>query len=311
MRNDIQNSDNRDDDAALSKLLNLAGPPEQISGAVEGRVYARVRSEWSQSSRPSQVVRWGLPLALAATVLIAFFISSPGTKVEVRSIGSVLASGQEVFVGDVIDTSTGGGMSVWLDGDISLRIDENTQLQVAAINQFTLMAGRVYVDTGDRIYATRHITVETASGKATDIGTQFSVSYEKTEMSVAVREGRVELSDGHANHNAAKGEKLTLRPGRTVEFDTVPIAGPEWEWAVALAPAFVLQDHSLLEFLKWAARETGMNLVFDSGEVRAAARVSRSYGSIDGLTPLEAVEAVLATTQFDYSIDGNTISIGK
>lgn len=304
-----QENSNRDDDATLSTLLNLAGPTDQIPDAIEDRVYANVRSEWSRSASRPRIARWTVPFALAATVLLAFFINSSSVEVELHPIGSVLADGSSVFVGDVIDTDANGGMSIWLDGDISLRVDENTLLQVAAANKFTLLAGRVYVDTGDRIYASRHITIATATGTATDIGTQFSVSYRAADMSVAVREGSVDLSDGQATHTAVRGDKLTLRPGRPVETGLVPIAGPEWQWAVALAPQFVLSEHTLLEFLKWVARETGMELVFDSDEVRAAVRVSRSYGSIEGLTPLQAAEAVLATTQFDYSIAGNTISI--
>ena len=130
-------------------------------------------------------------------------------------------------------------------------------------------------------------------------------------MSVAVREGRVDLTDGRQSSSAMRGERMTLRSGGSIEIDAVQIAGPQWQWAVALAPQFELENHTLLEFLKWASRETGMELVFDTNETRAATRVSRSYGSIDGLTPLEAVEAVLATTEFKYVIDGQSISISN
>jgi hypothetical protein len=106
-----------------------------------------------------------------------------------------------------------------------------------------------------------------------------------------------------------RGQKMTLRSGGLIEIDAVQVAGTEWDWAVALAPQFELENRTLLEFLKWVARETGLELVFDSDDTRAAARVSKSHGSIDGLSPLEAVEAVLATTQFTYSIDDRAILI--
>ena len=300
-----------DDDATLSSLLNLAGPTDQIAGDVEKRVYASVKNEWSQSNGAGRITRWGVPMALAATVLLAFFMNQSNVPVESRSIGNILGSGNDVFVGDVIDTRVDGGLSLWLNGDISLRVDEQTVLKVAAEDEFTLMAGRIYIDTGDRIYSDRHVAIHTASGSAIDVGTQFSVSYDHADMSVAVREGRVDLSDGEQTHSAEQGQKLTLRPGRSAELDSVPIAGPEWEWAIALAPDFVLQEHSLLDFLKWASRETGMELEFDSDDVRSAARIAQPYGSIEGLSPLQAVEAVLATTQLRYTIKGDTISISK
>ena len=295
-------------DSTLSALLNLAGPTAEIPDQLEQRVYASVRSEWTQSTSRQRVMRWAVPAALAATVLIAISMNTSNVDVPSLPVGTVVANGNGVFVGDVIDTGS-GGISLVLDGDISLRVDSNTILAVDSARSFTLMAGQIYVDTGDRIYADRHITIVTQSGKATDIGTQFSVRYENADMSVAVREGQVDLSDNRQTYSAVRGEKVTIRPGQEVQIESVPIAGPEWEWAIALAPGFELDGHSLLDFLKWVSRETGMELVFDSDEVRAAARRSRSYGSIEGLTPLEAVEAVLATTQFDYSIDGDTIHI--
>jgi hypothetical protein len=223
----------------------------------------------------------------------------------------VLADGRQVFVGDRIDTANDGATSVLLDGDISLRIDNQTQLQVVAADEFTLLAGRVYIDTGDRIYSDRHVTITTASGRATDIGTQFAVSYTRDQMSVAVREGRVDLSDAQRTYTAARGQKVSLQHGEPAQFDAVEVAGAEWDWAVALAPDFDLEQHSVLDFLKWASRETGLQLVFDDDQVRSAARTARSHGSISGLSPLEAVDAVLATTQFKYSIDGDTLLIRK
>jgi ferric-dicitrate binding protein FerR (iron transport regulator) len=298
-----------DNDATLSALLKLAGPREEISADLEQRVYSTVREEWEQSSKGFAAMRWAIPFALAASVLLAIALYSPNTEVPAHSVGTFVQSGASVFVGELIETDISGGQSIALNGDISLRVDKSTRLEVVDDGEFTLLAGRIYIDSGDRIYPDRHVTVHTATGTATDVGTQFSVVYTNANMSVAVREGQVDLSDGQQSSSAMRGEKITLRSGGSIEIDEVQVAGTEWDWAVALAPQFELEDRTLLEFLKWAARETGLQLVFDSDESRAVARVSKSHGSIDGLTPLEAVEAVLATTQFVYSIDGETILI--
>jgi ferric-dicitrate binding protein FerR (iron transport regulator) len=311
MKDERQDQSKQSDDSALSTLLNLAGPTAEISPQIEKRVYANVRGEWSRTANRPRAARWVIPFALAATVLIAVLINDPVTDTARHAIGTVASSGDEVFVGDVIDTDVDSGMSIWLNDEISLRVDQDTVLSVVAADKFELMAGRVYIDTGDRIYSDRHITIVTASGRATDIGTQFSVSYDDADMSVAVREGRVDLTGDRESRSAVRGQKLTLRAGQAIQVGSVELVGPEWDWAVALAPEFALEEHSLLDFLKWVSRETGLELVFNSDDVRAAARISRAYGSIEGLTPLEAVEAVLATTQFRYSIDGNTISIAQ
>ena len=306
----------------LTTLLNLAGPSAEIESDVEQRVYANVRREWSRSKLRSQPLRWALPFALAASVLIVFGLKGSDVVPQARSVGSVMVAaaqpgaealtvGDSVYAGDVLDTSKGHGMSLALQGDISLRMDSATLLKVDSANEFTLMAGRIYIDTGDRIYADRHVTVHTASGSATDVGTQFSVLFDNADMSVAVREGRVDLKEGGQTHTAKQGDKVTVRPGRIARFEIVPVVGESWDWAVALAPMFDIEGQSLLDFLKWVSRETGMGLRIQSDEVRMETMQSRLHGSVDGMTPIDALDAVLATTHFKYSIDGNTITIKK
>jgi hypothetical protein len=314
MKDEQERTEKRDDDSTLATLLNLAGPSPAIPEQIEQRVYQKVRSEWQSPSamaKRTHTLRWVLPFAMAATVLIAVLVLPGAPEAPLRQVGKIVADGSDVFVGDTIDTTGVGGVAILLDGDISMRIGDNSRIQVIAANEYSLLAGRVYIDTGDRIYADRHITIATGSGTATDIGTQFSVSYQQMDMSVAVREGRVDLSDHRQLYSAVRGEKLTLRPGQPAQIDSVSIAGPEWDWAIALAPAFELEGHSVLDFLKWASRETGLELVFENDDVRSSARSARTYGSISGLTPLEAVAEVLATTQFKYSIDNDTISVRR
>lgn len=327
MRDDKQTSSIRDaghDDGhdALAALLRIAGPSAEIPSEIKERVYANVRSRLGASARSKRKLRWAVPAALAASLVIAIAISSQDTVAPARAAGTVVLSGgrqgntlplvgDTVFVGDVIDTGSSGGISIRLKGDLSLRVDSGTLLKVESAKRINLMAGRVYIDSGDRIYTDRHITVNTASGTATDIGTQFSVQFNNADMRVAVREGQVDCSDFHQTYSAVQGEMMTIRPGRAVQIDSVPVTGPTWDWAIALAPAFELENRSLLDFLKWVSRETGMEVVFESDEIRAEAMSPPLHGSVEGLNPLEAVEAVLATTQFVYSIDGNTIFIRK
>jgi len=313
---DEQDTENRDD-ATLATLLHLAGPAAPISPDIEQRVYNRVRDEWRRSARQApartrqSALRWMVPFAMAASVLVAVMLFRTDSGAPARSIGSVLADGRSVSIGELIDTSDASGLSIWLDGDISLRVDADTRLEFVAANEVSLQSGRVYVDTGDRIYSDRHITIATATGKATDIGTQFAVSYDNNSMGVAVREGRVDLSAAQQTYSAVRGQQIIVRQGEAAEVQQIPVSGADWEWVVALAPEFDLEQHSVLDFLKWASRETGLELVFHDDDVRSAARLARAHGSISGLTPLEAVEAVLATTQFKYTIDTQSLMIDK
>ena len=51
-----------------------------------------------------------------------------------------------------------------------------------------------------------------------------------------------------------------------------------------------------VEFLAWAARETGRRLVYASPAVAQRAEQTLLKGSVDDLSPQQAVAAVLATT---------------
>ncbi len=322
MNEETRNQQSDDTDDTLAALLKLAGPSAAVRRDIEERVYANVRNEWRRGKGSRRAVKWAVPVALAASVLIAVTLKESDTVPQPHPVGSVtvvtgavgvsaLAVGDSVYAGDFLDTAETNGMSLSLSGEVSLRIDRGTLLKVESADELTLMAGRIYIDTGDRVYADRHVTVNTASGSASDVGTQFSVRLENADMSVAVREGRVDLSEGRKIYSVERGDKVTVRPGMAARIENVPIVGEPWDWAVSLAPSFDIEDQSLLDFLKWVSRETGMELIFESDEFRMEVMRPRLHGSVEGMAPIQALEAVLATTQFRYSIEGNTIIISR
>jgi ferric-dicitrate binding protein FerR (iron transport regulator) len=322
---DVQTQDHEDD--ALAKLITLAGPRSEIPLDAKRRVHSAVHDEWNRATRKPRTLRWAAPLALAASVILALTILIQPTEMRVQSVGSVakltgiatgigIVVGDTVNVGDVLDTAAGHGISVTLRDDTSLRIAANSMLRVDAPDEFTLLAGRIYIDSGDRIYRRRHVTIHTENGSATDIGTQFSVSFNGKDMSVAVREGRVDVRDSSKvdsskAYTTQAGQRLHLHSGQEGRFESVGIVGPEWDWATSLAPAYDIESGSFMDFLRWVARETGKELVFASDEVRMAALGTQPYGSVAGLTPLDALESVMQTTKFKIQVDDRTISVSK
>jgi hypothetical protein len=104
---------------------------------------------------------------------------------------------------------------------------------------------------------------------------------------------------------------LTLKANDDVVFDKVTPYDDAWDWTETLAPTFEIENRPLADFLKWAARETGRELVFENDDTRLAAMSTRLHGSVSGFTPSEAVASVLPTTSFEYSIDERRILIGS
>ena len=135
-----QTNEDRDlqrDEAAMARLLRVAGPRADIPEDAESRVYARVLKEWQTSTTEpdgarvydivhkswkrdaalSAARRWLLPIALAASAaIVAVTMSQPeqlppaavGTVARVVSPaagGSVLTLGDEIYAGMTIESA--------------------------------------------------------------------------------------------------------------------------------------------------------------------------------------------------------------
>jgi ferric-dicitrate binding protein FerR (iron transport regulator) len=312
------------DDETVAKLMNLAGPRAAIPTDLEQRVHENVRTAWRRSSNKKRSLHWAIPAAMAATVLLVIAINFRAPEVTLQPLGQIAyvaggdsaadsdyVVGGSVYAGDFVQTSADQGLSISLAGDISLRIAADSSVRFDTADEFTLIRGQMYADSGERIYRDRQITINTTVGSATDIGTQFSVAYNDRNMSVAVREGRVDVSSDRPSVTALAGDKLTLQPGNEVVTDQITPYDSHWDWAASLAPGFDIADRSLLDFLKWASRETGKSLVFSSDDVRMSAMRTQLFGSVENFTPTEAIESVLSTTQFKYRVDEKSITITK
>jgi len=243
------------DEEAMVRLLRIAGPRDEIPEDAESRVYARVLQEWQASTETpdgAQVYdlvhrtwkrdaalaatrRWILPIALAASAaLVAIFMSQPeqappvavGTVAKVVSPaagGSAYVLGDEIYLGMTIETGDGEGLSFLLSRNESLRLGENSAIRVDAGDQFTLLSGRVYADTGEFVYRDGGLRIVTAFGAVTDIGTQFAVSIQDDLLDVAVREGRVDVRRDSHKYIAMSGERITLQEQGDVMVDPLAV----------------------------------------------------------------------------------------
>lgn len=326
-----------DDDQAFAKIIKLAGERPEIPLGVESRVYHRVQEEWQHATtspnsgdvykkvrstwRRRNMMRWLLPAGVAATFVVAtvFMLQTEPVPVRVAAtVSTVIGSaefsdryvmGSDVRAGDLISTGPQEGLSLLLARNESLRIDENTELRVEAADRYTLLRGRVYADTGQFIYRNGGLKIDTDFGLITDVGTQFSVTTTGESLDVAVREGRVDVRANDDVHAARMGERLVLMTGQDASITDLDTHDAYWDWIGELTPAFDMTNRSLLDFLKWAARETGRELIFESDDSRMSAMRTDVHGSVAGLTPDQALQAILVTTTVRYRIEADKIVI--
>jgi hypothetical protein len=333
----------RDDEQSIANILRIAGERPEIPLSVESRVYSRVQQEWRNSTAVGnsdrvygevkkswrrvtlsrQLSRWLVPAGVVATAILAFVLLStpqpePAQVVATvsRVVGSGVASqqfspGSTVKVGDLIATGDAEGLSLRLARNESLRIDANSRVRVDASDRFTLLTGRIYADTGQFVYRDEGLLIDTEFGAVSDVGTQFSVSVSAQALGVAVREGRVDVTSTQRSYAARMGERLTLDRAGSAELVRLDPHDPSWAWVTDLTPSFDLAGRSLLDFLKWGARETGRVLQFESDDTRMFAMRTDLHGSVEGLTPDEALGAILATTSVSYRIEADKIVISQ
>ena len=207
-----------------------------------------------------------------------------------------------------MDTTGGGLAALRLAGGASVRVDRGTRLRLLSDDTLALDAGRIYVDSGDSRGA-RSLEIRTAVGVARDIGTRFEVRLTGSALRLRVRDGLVRLSQSRQSHDAQPGDELTLDENGSVVRRTVPVFGADWAWAVALAAPFNLEGRSLRDFLLWIAGENGWQVRYADAAVEEKALTTILHGSIQGLTPEEALSAVLPASGVAHRLDNGMLLV--
>jgi ferric-dicitrate binding protein FerR (iron transport regulator) len=318
MTHDRRDPADDDHDAELRDLLRAAGPRPQPPAAVTDEVRAAVAAEWRAvvaSRRPRRrTVPWLAAASVAVLAVGAWLavnqIHAPHAVVatvarltgpaEVRheagSPWQSLAAGADLRAGDHVRTRTDGRVALRRTDGVEVRLDVGTTLALAEHGLARLETGRVYVDSGVAGTRSDAFVLETEFGSVRHLGTQYAAGLAPAALEVAVREGRVAIDQRGRDAVANAGESLIVRADGRIDRASLAPHDAAWQWAESMAPAFAIEGRTLDEFLAWAARETGRRLVYASPAVAQRAEQTLLKGSVDDLSPQQAVAAVLATT---------------
>jgi ferric-dicitrate binding protein FerR (iron transport regulator) len=314
----------------LARLIRAAGrrtePPEEH----RDQVLAAARRAWLDKVSSRRRRRWlalaaslGLLVASALLVTGQFVESGPAADViladgtiEWRAPGSeswqrLPGPGIALPVDLRLRTGAEGRAALNLADGGSLRLAENTEITIGT-ERFGLDVGKLYFDSAGRS-SSAPITVETPMGTVRDTGTRFEVSAERDYLRVRVREGGIALLDAAASSDAVAiaGEEIELSGPEPLVRRPIAPDDPAWAWAEALAspPAAA---RPILVYFRWIARETGKRLTFEPESVEVAAELATFSGDPSGLSPLELLSQIAATSDFDYRLtEDGAILIGR
>ena len=312
----------------IARLVRLAGARPAVPAERAMRAEAAVRAAWQASvvaRRRRLAVSWGSGLALAAALALAVGLAWQGqpTPVPATPVGTVerLAGGAELLAGDSVAQPllagarlvAGGGVGTGADGRVavrlasgaSLRLDVDSRLTFVTPTRLLLERGAVYVDS----QGGPPVVVETPLGVVEERGTQFEVRLATDAVRVRVREGGIHLAAERGSWDAERGDELVLTAAGMLSRRSVPFHGADWSWVQEIAPAYGLEGRTLGDFLAWFGRETGRAVVWvDPAEQRRALGVVL-HGSVDGLSPEQALAAVLPTCGLAHRLEGGAVTL--
>jgi len=263
--------------------------------------------------RRRQRLRW----ALAAMLLLAaggtLWLLAPHWPAQRADAGIYVASRGAVDIGAEGGrvATTGGsalplgtrirtghdGFALLAMGPVSLRIGPDSDARLEHADRLRLARGRVYLDFGARA-ASQELRLLTPLGTVEHVGTQFQATVDEQRLSILVREGQVRLTTAATEQLIDEHEAAEVDAAGHARVYAAPAYGAAWDWTSELRPDMPIEGLSLAEFLAWFARETGQRIDYDSPATRTAAQATRLSGSIAGLSPQQALSAVLASTQF-------------
>ncbi len=322
-------------DKDIEQVLKSAGPREKPSVDFERMVHSRLRAEWlglvadNRRHRRRRTV-----LALAASVVaaaIGIWIAAPRLTGPADAIATMaltagevrmksgwfdgwheIVEGQPLLTGQTLATGPSGRGALALPGGVSARLDHDTRLTIAGAEELTLDRGALYVDSGPAAVPSSRLDVITPSGSVRHIGSQYEVRVMGNEVRLRVREGQVEWrARTGAIERSRTGVQLTIAGDGTVKRVSIPLYGESWDWIAATAPGIEIEGLPLGRFLSWVGRELGREITYASPQSESEVAGIVVHGSISGLTPAQALNAVLATTTVRAVIADGRIVVGS
>jgi ferric-dicitrate binding protein FerR (iron transport regulator) len=314
-----------EEDARLAQSLEQGLTRESLSPQALARIRIAVEAEFRRNAqrRRRRWPLWAVAASLAALVLVAALL------LRVREEGAIVASVTRAPAGALIASvsalthkalSTGAtlrageeiqvhaaALVTLADGGV-LRIAPDSRVSFSARDELQLLEGKVYFDFAPGAAAFR---VRLNNGIVEHIGTQFEVAALGENIRVRVREGTVRLRNARGTESATAGTELLVTTAGDVSRRSVPTYGDDWAWVESLAPDYEVENHRLVDFLAWVARETGRHVEFADRKAREVALRTELHGSVHGLPPLEALNRVLSTTTLKCELHGDAIRVSS
>jgi hypothetical protein len=295
--------DESDAERTLERLFAHAKPRPSPPAADMEEIKRAVYAEWDAATgRRVSLRRAGLAAAASVLLAVGWWVGFapeiggplPAVATVERVDGATLGVGTALAAGRTVTTAN-GQVALRLASGGSLRIGPQSRVVLTDANAAELVAGVLYFDSEGRRGGV-DFTVTTSLGSVRDVGTQFLARFDDTARSfdVGVRDGSVELTSNGQTGSAGVGERLVVTQSEVgIRRAAIATVGGDWEWTERVAAPFAID---------------GRTVVFGSADAEQGAADAVLHGAAD-FAPLQKLQAVLATTDLTYSLDGERVII--
>jgi ferric-dicitrate binding protein FerR (iron transport regulator) len=318
------------DEVEDARILREALHADFLSGEALSRIRAATEAEW-RSTVEVQPRRW-TRVAIAASVLgvavvagLAVFGSyesdrggevlanlvlseSPGVT-QVRTFRSdvLVAAGESLLSHRTYQAQ--GQALLALETGGNLRIAAGSRFEVVEKDTVQLNAGEMYVDIPPGMSTPAAFVITTPAGEFRHVGTQFSLAVANGETRLRVREGVVHWVAVDGQSAVQAGSEVQISRDGKASHRAIALSDKAWDWTSVTTPHFEVDKRPLQEFLEWVARESGRELVLADEATRKHVATIRMHGSVDGLTPMQALSAVMAATSLRFELPEGKIRV--
>lgn len=328
----VDKDESAQDEEMLGRLIAAAGRGPEPSPEARKRIYTAVRARWDAQTRrriwPARALGMAATVAAVAITLVWLQNDPAGPNIselarfshvtgdveltrdgEERRLESLEATGP-ILTGDVLRTAGDGQAVLLRDDGTSLRIHIATVLSFAERNEFDLLAGTVYVDSGETGVSSEALEIDTPLGRVRHVGTQYEVHLADSALRVRVREGSVAISGGTVDTLGSAGEQLEVESNGLIARTEIPPDDAVWRWAIGLARLPESSEYNLHETLTWIARERGLILEYSTPAVRDRSGRETVLG-LEGFDPFDALDVLERTANVQAEIDGMRLVVSN
>ena len=314
----------------VETLLQIAGKRIAPSKQMKNEVYANVHKVWTQQNKKPVYFNRYFLAAASLFILVGIYTIN---MLPVESNGSlylniskkIVISGQietsqdqnnwsylktdsVIQSGDYIRTNKNNRILVELINGNIFKLDENSLIKVANMEELELLKGQIYVESNEHNNNNK-LLINTKLGSINHIGTQYNVKLEAESINISVRKGAVLIHNDDLDKEINKGFEISINENGEHQKSSIDAFDSKWQWTQVITQEYDIQDKTISQYLKWISNETGYPIVWDSNKSKNLSSTIKLSGSIKGLTPIESLQVILPTTTFNYNISETAIHI--